>query len=377
MTRERTYRIVDGERIEGTWRPIFIRNVDYHLTDLLIFADGAIWCWEWVDLDGLRAKLESGWVATTLEPGARATAHHLGAWRFGEPRSALTAEMLLGEVADEIDRLNDRPDSTDRCLQALDRYLDTRTEEDRQALRDAYLDIPEHLRVYALGDMDNKDRPLAVLCTPLGEPLLANRTPGSAPAVTERMREQAYAYFGDSAQAKERFTAPRPADDPETPSTPLHVTQTVYPQGWPTDPGPHFLQNDYPAPIEIASTTYPTVEHAYWALSTTDPEIRERIRQADRAVEAKRLARDAPRLPSWPDARAAVMARLLRAKFRQHPRLADYLLSTGGTHIHYGGGSESGYWVTRDQSGRNWKGRLLELVRSELTAEQVIEHMFD
>jgi hypothetical protein len=31
--------------------------------------------------------------------------------------------MLLSEVADEIDRLNDRPNSTGRCLHAVDAYL--------------------------------------------------------------------------------------------------------------------------------------------------------------------------------------------------------------------------------------------------------------
>src|SRR2546430_11231138 len=74
----RTYRVVDGEQIEGTWRPIFIRNGStYFLTDLLVFADGAINCWDWVDLDGLRAKLASGWVATQLKPGAEVSAHDL------------------------------------------------------------------------------------------------------------------------------------------------------------------------------------------------------------------------------------------------------------------------------------------------------------
>ncbi|XVQ11386.1 NADAR family protein [Spirillospora sp. CA-255316] len=368
MTRNRTYRIVDGERIEGTWRPVFVHNFDYHLTDLKIFADGAIWCWEWLDLDGLRAKLESGRIATAIEPGARASAHHVGAWRFDDFRTSLTPEMLLGEVADEIDRLNDRPDSTGRCRQALDRYLETRTEEDRQALRTAYLDIPEHLRVYALGDMDNKDRPLAVLCTSLGEPLLANRTPGSPPIVTERMRDYAFAYFAERTRAEQAFPPRTPSDDPETPPTALHISQTVYPSGWPTRPGPHYLQNEYPAPIEIGSTTYPTVTHAYWALSTTDTSLREQIRQADRPFDAERLARDAPRDPSWPETRAAVMATLLRAKFRQHPHLADYLLSTRGR-IHYSG-TGSTYWTA---AGRNWTGRLLELIRSE----HMIEHMFD
>jgi hypothetical protein len=63
--RRRTYRVVDGEQIPGTWRHVFIHNGGtYFLADLLIYADGLIDCWDHVDLDGLREKLKSGWVAT-------------------------------------------------------------------------------------------------------------------------------------------------------------------------------------------------------------------------------------------------------------------------------------------------------------------------
>lgn len=42
----RTYRIVDGERIEGSWRHIFIKNGStYFLSALKVYADGLIDCW--------------------------------------------------------------------------------------------------------------------------------------------------------------------------------------------------------------------------------------------------------------------------------------------------------------------------------------------
>lgn len=67
-----TYRDVDGRRIEGTWRPIFIKNGGtHHLADLKIYADGQIDCWGMVDLQGFSEKLRSGWVATSLPSGAR------------------------------------------------------------------------------------------------------------------------------------------------------------------------------------------------------------------------------------------------------------------------------------------------------------------
>src|SRR3974377_748935 len=88
----RTYRVVDEQRIPGTWRPIFIHNISYHLTELYIYADGVINCWEEVTLDGLREKIQSGWVATALPQGAYASAHDLGSWKFDEPAVWVTGD---------------------------------------------------------------------------------------------------------------------------------------------------------------------------------------------------------------------------------------------------------------------------------------------
>ncbi|MFJ1702762.1 hypothetical protein [Kitasatospora sp. NPDC088346] len=66
-----------------------------------------------------------------------------------------------------------------------------------------------------------------------------------------------------------------------------------------------------------------------------------------------------------PAARPALMARVLRAKFAQHPAAARVLLATGEAPIRYGDPG-SAYWGEQGRSGRNWMGRLLELVRAEL-----------
>jgi hypothetical protein len=109
----RTYREADGERIDGLLRPVFLRNFgQYFLTDLVVYADGAIDAWGLTDLDGLRRHPETGWIATSLEPDARASAHHPADRKLAEPSMWVTADDLLGQVADAIDRLNGRPDSS-------------------------------------------------------------------------------------------------------------------------------------------------------------------------------------------------------------------------------------------------------------------------
>ncbi|MEQ4725583.1 NADAR family protein [Nonomuraea sp. B19D2] len=376
MMGNRTYRIVDGERIDGVLRPIFIRNgSDYYLTDLKVFADGAIFYWEWGDLDGLRAKLEAGWVATTLEAGAWASAHDLARWRFGEVVTWITAEELLGEVVDAIDRLNGRPDSTDRCITAALRYVDSRTETDRIALRTAYEAIPTHHRIYALGDMDARDIPLRLLISEVGETwdeyVFFEFDDGSEGlnedcVVTEEGRRGAFQYFADRRRPHPAATAQREADGPaeaQSPTVHLNYGRPMYPRA-------HGLRNDFPAPIKVADALYPTVEHAYWGLSTNDESLRERIRTALSSEAARDIAVGVERRPHWSDVRLTVMADLLRAKFGQHPDLAEVLLATGDGRIHYCS-ANSQFWDIRDSAGRNWMGRLLELVRAELVADRI------
>ena len=60
------------------------------------------------------------------------------------------------------------------------------------------------------------------------------------------------------------------------------------------------------------------------------------------------------------------MGALLRAKFEQHPDLAEILLSTGDSVISYTGLSDSPFW--RDapgRRGRNWMSRLFQLTCSD------------
>jgi predicted NAD-dependent protein-ADP-ribosyltransferase YbiA (DUF1768 family) len=367
----RISREVDGERVEGITRPVFIRNgKDYFLTDLEIYADGSIFCWEWVDLAGLKAKLASGWVATSFEPGARASAHHLASWHFADPQSWMKPEWLLGEVADAIDTLNGRPDSTGRCLLALDQYLQSRMEEDRAALRAAYEAIPEHLRRYALGDMDRKDWPLRVLCTGTGGRIDTYYSDPRFETVTEEMHQQALGYFADRQQEREKWARRSYPDGPEGADSPtVHLNQVVYAKGWPENPGVLALRNEYPAAIVADSVSYPTVVHAYWTLAAADPAAAEQIRVADRPYDAEKLAEQAAIRADWPVIRIAVMARLLRAKFAQHPQLAEILLATGDSRIEYTS-LGSGYWNAGRGQGRNWMGRLLELVRAEIAAQR-------
>lgn len=358
-----TYRVADGVRVPGTWRHAFIRNFDHHLTDLFIYADGLIDCWGLVTLEEFEGKLRSGWVATELPEGAEASALGLARWKFAEPQTWLTPEVLVAEIRDTIDQLNGRPDSTGRCLAAVDAFLADRTEEKRAAARDAYFAVPETQRHYALGDMDRKDRPLQILVAGPGG--TTGRRPGKE--VTQDQYDWALSYFEERAESMAKARSRVPADGPATAVAPaLHLYEGSVPAP-PEDPGTRGLRNDYPAPVTVDGTTFPTVAHAYWALSTADPAVREAVAGAETVFAARGLAVAAGRREGWEQARTAVMTRLLRAKYAQHPDLARILLSTDDATLVYDD-IDSGFWGDNGGRGRNWTGRLLELVRSELHA---------
>lgn len=363
-----THRMADGVRVPGTWRHAFIRNGDYFLTDLFIYADGLVDCWGLVTLEEFEEKLRRGWVATELPEGARASGHELAAWKFSEPRTWHTPELLLAEVRDTVDQLNGRPDSTDRCLDAVDAFLADRTEEKRDVARAAYLAIPRTQRHYALGDMDRKDWPLQVLVAGPGGHM-DSRPDGDEAPVTQEEYDEAVDYFEDRAQWIAKSSSRVPADGPVTSVAPAIQLYDSYPLKPSDDPDTRALRNNYPAPVDVDGVTYPSVAHAYWALSTADPDVRAAIAAADTAFAARNLAVGARRCDGWEQARTAVMTRLMRAKYAQHPALARVLLATDDATIVYDDG-DSRFWGDNAGRGRNWTGRLLELVRSELHAER-------
>ncbi|MFI1979613.1 NADAR family protein [Streptomyces wedmorensis] len=361
-----TYRTVDGVQIPGTWRHAFIRNGRYFLTDLFIYADGLIDCWGLVTVEEFEEKLRTGWVATSFPDGAEASAHDLARWKFSGSRSRLTPELVVAEVRDTIDQLNKRPDSTGRCLAAVDAFLADRTEENRAAAHTAFLAIPISRRRYALGDMDSKDWPLRVLVAgPGGQTYL----PGDPP-VSQENYARALAYFEDRARWTAKYEARIPVDGPEASYAPAVHLHHPDPKRPVADPGRLGLRNGYPAPITVGEVVYPSVTHAYWALSVTQPDVRSAITAAETAAAACELAAAATRREGWEDVRIAVMTRLLRAKYDQHPELAEILLATdGATLVH--DDLNSTYWGDNGGRGRNWTGRLLELVRSEMHMRRI------
>jgi len=144
--------------VPGTYLQAFIKNGDhYFVTEIKIYRDGSIDCWELVDFEGFKEKVRQGWVRTRVPNGARISTM-LSTLNFtvSEVRGGVEESEFVKQVADEIAALNGRPTSADICQSCLRKYQESPTEEHKAALRAAYDNVPVHMRRF-LGDMDSKD----------------------------------------------------------------------------------------------------------------------------------------------------------------------------------------------------------------------------
>jgi hypothetical protein len=73
-----------------------------------------------------------------------------------------------------------------------------------------------------------------------------------------------------------------------------------------------------------------------------------------------------------PDDLIAEVGDILRAKFAQHPELADRLVATGDAVLVCFTSVGSRFWERYGDSGYNWVGRLLEVVRAELALARAV-----
>nr|WP_277606041.1 NADAR family protein [Glycomyces sp. L485] len=173
-----------------------------------------------------------------------------------------------------------------------------------------------------------------------------------------------------------RPSRPLLSDEPPTPAPTLVIGQRQR-HDWTGAEPLERLNNNYPAPLRLSCGIFPSVDHAYWALSLSDDPEREAIRQAPNVWMAQRIAAaSTARTPDWHRVRTAVMASLMRLKFQQHPDIAAILLGTGDAkiqYLHYG----SAHWGSGPEAGGNWTGRLLELIRSELHFAQAFPDVTD
>ena len=127
-----------------------------------------------------------------------------------------------------------------------------------------------------------------------------------------------------------------------------------------------FLSNMSGSSFKVGQETYPTVEHFFQAMKTTDPVERAKILAAKTAGEAKKIGKTVTLRKNWNQVREEVMETGLRAKFQQNPELKKKLLDTGDVDLIEGNTWGDTFWGEVNGKGQNKLGKLLMKIRSEL-----------
>lgn len=136
-----------------------------------------------------------------------------------------------------------------------------------------------------------------------------------------------------------------------------------------------FLSNFYYSDVTLDGVEYPTIEHAFQAAKTLDPEERQKVLESGSPGAAKRLGREVKMRGDWDSIKFGIMEDLIRQKFTRYTDLRQLLLDTGDAEIVEGNTWGDRLWgMTLDKNGQyagqNYLGKLLMKVRAELETEK-------
>ena len=136
-----------------------------------------------------------------------------------------------------------------------------------------------------------------------------------------------------------------------------------------------FLSNFYPAEIELDGIVYSTAETAFQAQKALDMEERKAFAVLPPA-KAKRAGRRLALRSDWEVVKLGIMERIVRAKFAQHPELAERLVATGTLPLVEGNAWHDVYWGAdvNTGEGENHLGKILMKVRDELVKIEEVKN---
>jgi len=133
-----------------------------------------------------------------------------------------------------------------------------------------------------------------------------------------------------------------------------------------------FLSNFEYSALEYEGKMWATVEHAYQAAKTLDPDQKEKIRLAKTPGIAKKLGGKVDIRKDWEDIKIGIMTDLVRRKFTTST-FKQKLLLTGSHKLVEGNTWDDTFWGICDGVGENHLGKILMQVREELKEKSNVE----
>lgn len=165
----------EGEQIVfGKSILAIICNGGLHAVENLgIYQDGMIDCWGLITFDEFQEKIKSGWIKTSVVAEKDIYILPLGKVRGGIFYPGVKEVELIKEVKDVIEELNGRPTTSEICIEVFAVYMKDESVENKEKLKTAYENIPEHQRKDVLGDDDLDDMPIRIVL--YGEESIENK----------------------------------------------------------------------------------------------------------------------------------------------------------------------------------------------------------
>lgn len=135
-----------------------------------------------------------------------------------------------------------------------------------------------------------------------------------------------------------------------------------------------FLSNFTHSPIMADGLTYPTVEHYFQAMKSTDPTVHSFFAALQTPGMAKKEGRMVKMRSDWEFVKIEVMRQALRLKFgKNHPALRVALLETGNAVLEEGNvWGDTFYGIDiKTGEGENHLGKLLMEIRQEILNQKL------
>lgn len=126
-----------------------------------------------------------------------------------------------------------------------------------------------------------------------------------------------------------------------------------------------FLSNFYPCWVNFEGIEYPSVEHAFQAAKSLDPDVRKSFSYIRSASDAKSEGRRVALRSDWESVKTDIMYQCLKSKFSDDT-LRQLLLSTGDALLEEGNQHGDKIWGTVNGIGSNKLGNLIMKVREEI-----------
>lgn len=138
---------------------------EYYLASMNVYSDSTILIEgipsnKSITIEEVKKLIDDSVLTCELPVGAKVNIKDLGSFLVEENRYNINIHDKLSELSDVIARLNGNQTTSDICYDLFKEYKQNPGKELKQKLKEAYENIPAHLRVYVLGDMDAKGWPI-------------------------------------------------------------------------------------------------------------------------------------------------------------------------------------------------------------------------